>query len=811
MRAAVLLLGVLIGSPCAAKQELPKWQELFNKGEYQQALQAIHEAQMADPQNQELARLRKEVNEALFAKEFTTKQRQYRDLPQEDLERRAEMLRQVIRTTEILMLFNPYYAHTRTQLNHELQHVLSERVRVGALCRKVSDEFEKGRTEQALRDLAGLKPYKPYIREVSDQFDVALAKEWPGVEAFLDKLHAERDFVSLKQALDLVESVFPPEVSDRYRTRLARFYQDKGALFMDNRKTATALLYYTYASHFKRGSVDQPFMESLYARLRDYGEKIHVEVKGPSLTPDRIESYGYELFRSINDQCNNVFQYTRSPDDATIRMIAVLDPVDSMVEMSKPQPRYSRFISGYKKVPNEVYFRAKERVENARSQLLTVPSQPAGRPSDGGVKIEGKADWQGLLKSLDTLSSPEAFDDVPIYIDYVYSETDVRIARLAQISYRLQDAKNQAIVKEDAVQEQSESRLTILEGVHPQDANHLRNSDKFDRDSQHKDLQTFTYAVLQITAVKVSNDIVHLYEQRGKICMDLDEPAEAMDSYLMGQILKNKVPGEPGTLIIPSDLAQRIHTLTPESNLESKLAARKVLTVSAGPRPAQSTTRPEKADAAPERKKYAEIDLPKLVKDAMRKVVLIKGIPQAKVRDKKDFSLISGMNEDGALQGSGFLISSNGHVVTSHHVVKNCGAVFVKMADGNEYSAKLIETDVSADLALLKIPVKGTPFFSLGSYKKLTPGETVIAIGSPLGLEQTVSRGIISALRTGSVEKGREKLMLVQTDAQMTHGNSGGPLINLSGEAIGINTMKSPGPFGFAVSSDEIAKRLPKP
>jgi len=61
------------------------------------------------------------------------------------------------------------------------------------------------------------------------------------------------------------------------------------------------------------------------------------------------------------------------------------------------------------------------------------------------------------------------------------------------------------------------------------------------------------------------------------------------------------------------------------------------------------------------------------------------------------------------------------------------------------------------------------------------------------------------------VAKGREKLMLVQTDAQMTHGNSGGPLINLSGEAIGINTMKSPGPFGFAVSSDEIAKRLPRP
>ncbi|MEO0249904.1 MAG: trypsin-like peptidase domain-containing protein, partial [candidate division WOR-3 bacterium] len=763
------------------------------------------------PQNQELARFRKEVNEALFAKEFTTRHRQYRELPQEDLDRRAEMLRQVVKTTEILILFNAYYAHTRIQLNHELQHLLTERARISSLCRKVSDDFENGQVEQALRELAGLKPYKPYIQEVSDQFDAVLAKDWPRVETYLDKLHAEREFVGLKQALELVEAVFPSEVSERYRTKLALFYQNKGKLFLDNNKIAVALLYYTYANHFRRGSVDQHFIDNLYAQLKDYDEKIHVELKGPLLTPDRTEAYGYEIFRAINEQCNNLFQQARSANDATIHIDVILDPVDSMVEMSKPRPKYSKFISGYKKVPNEVYFRAKESIERERSRFLTIPSRPAGRLSDRHVRIDVNADWQGLLKSLDTLSSPEAFDDEPIYVDYIYSETDVRVARQAQDSYRLHDAKNQRIVKEDAVQEQSGSRLTILEGVHPQDANSLKNSDKFDRGAQQKDLQNFTYTFLQIAAAKISNDIGHLYEQRSRLYAELNEPAEAMDAYLMGQMLKNKGLGEPGTLIMPSDLAQQIHTITPESTLEAKLSAGRILTGSAQPRPTQPTVKPDKADTIPEKRKYSEVDIPKLVKDAMRKVVLIRGIPMAKVRDKKDYSLISGMNEDGTLQGSGFLISPNGHVVTSHHVVKNCGAVFVKMADGNEYSAKLIEVDASADLALLKIPVKGTPFFALGSYKKLTPGETVIAIGSPLGLEQTVSRGIISALRTGSVEKGGEKLMLVQTDAQMTHGNSGGPLINLSGEAIGINTMKSPGPFGFAVSSDEIVRRLPRP
>jgi serine protease Do len=194
----------------------------------------------------------------------------------------------------------------------------------------------------------------------------------------------------------------------------------------------------------------------------------------------------------------------------------------------------------------------------------------------------------------------------------------------------------------------------------------------------------------------------------------------------------------------------------------------------------------------------------------MRKVVLIKGIPQVKNQKGHESPFISDIGDDENLQGSGFFVSPNGHVITNFHVVRNCASVFVKMHDGSEYAAKLLASDPSADIALLKIPVKNTPFFGLGSFKKLTAGETVIAIGSPLGLEQTVSRGIVSAKRLAAIEKGGQKLLLIQTDAQMTHGNSGGPLINLSGEAIGINTLRGPGPFGFAISTDEIAKRFPR-
>jgi S1-C subfamily serine protease len=119
-------------------------------------------------------------------------------------------------------------------------------------------------------------------------------------------------------------------------------------------------------------------------------------------------------------------------------------------------------------------------------------------------------------------------------------------------------------------------------------------------------------------------------------------------------------------------------------------------------------------------------------------------------------------------------------------------------------------------LALLKIDVSEVSFFRLCDSNKLEVGQTVIAIGAPLGLEQTVSKGIISAKRHISLSKAKSKLQMIQTDAQMTHGNSGGPLIDLSGDVVGVNTLtlNDPGgiqgPVNFAISTSEVVKRIPE-
>lgn len=143
------------------------------------------------------------------------------------------------------------------------------------------------------------------------------------------------------------------------------------------------------------------------------------------------------------------------------------------------------------------------------------------------------------------------------------------------------------------------------------------------------------------------------------------------------------------------------------------------------------------------------------------------------------------------VSGSGFVISPQGYVLTNNHVVEGASELRVIRADGTEMNAKIIGTDMYADLAILQAQGEFPAVAVLGDSDELKPGETVIAIGSPLGdFVNTVTVGVISA--TGRmIDTGNGFIMedLIQTDAAINQGNSGGPLINLAGEVVGINTL----------------------
>ena len=135
--------------------------------------------------------------------------------------------------------------------------------------------------------------------------------------------------------------------------------------------------------------------------------------------------------------------------------------------------------------------------------------------------------------------------------------------------------------------------------------------------------------------------------------------------------------------------------------------------------------------------------------------------------------------------GSGFMLSADGYVLTNAHVVDGAAEVTVTLTDKREFKAKIIGTDQRTDVALLKIDATALPFVKIGSVDRLKVGEWVIAIGSPFGLESTVTAGIVSAKKR---ETG-DYLQLLQTDVAINPGNSGGPLINMRGEVVGINSQ----------------------
>jgi serine protease Do len=160
--------------------------------------------------------------------------------------------------------------------------------------------------------------------------------------------------------------------------------------------------------------------------------------------------------------------------------------------------------------------------------------------------------------------------------------------------------------------------------------------------------------------------------------------------------------------------------------------------------------------------------------------------------------------------GSGFLIDPSGFVATNKHVIDDAVSLFVVTADGIRYKARIVGLTSKADIALLKIDApRPLPAVAFGDSDKMRVGDTVIAIGSPFGFDESVTAGIVSAVNRDISESPFDEY--IQTDAPINHGNSGGPLFNLSGEVIGMNSVLfAPGTYsgsiglGFAIPSDEL-------
>jgi serine protease Do len=146
--------------------------------------------------------------------------------------------------------------------------------------------------------------------------------------------------------------------------------------------------------------------------------------------------------------------------------------------------------------------------------------------------------------------------------------------------------------------------------------------------------------------------------------------------------------------------------------------------------------------------------------------------------------------------GTGFIISNDGYVLTNHHVVDGADEVTVRLSDRREYKAKVVGSDEQSDVALLKIAATNLPSLRVGDSRSLRPGQWVVAIGSPFGLDHSVTAGIVSAVGRSNPYANQQYVPFIQTDVAINRGNSGGPLLDTRGQVVGINRRSSATPAG---------------
>jgi serine protease Do len=223
--------------------------------------------------------------------------------------------------------------------------------------------------------------------------------------------------------------------------------------------------------------------------------------------------------------------------------------------------------------------------------------------------------------------------------------------------------------------------------------------------------------------------------------------------------------------------------------------------------------RPGRANATPEALSLSFSEVARQVEPAVVNIDTVEAAPEAADKGQEDPKtprnpLERFMRRPPKSVGSGFLVDPKGYLVTNEHVVKGATRITVRMQDGTEYRGEVVGTDSETDLAVVKVKTdKELPFVRFGDSAQTAVGDWVLAIGSPFGLDQTVTAGIISK-KERQTSGGSQFQRFIQTDAAINRGNSGGPLVNLKGEVIGVNSQiaTSTGDYngiGFALPSNE--------
>lgn len=256
---------------------------------------------------------------------------------------------------------------------------------------------------------------------------------------------------------------------------------------------------------------------------------------------------------------------------------------------------------------------------------------------------------------------------------------------------------------------------------------------------------------------------------------------------------------------------QAIRPLTMASNRSLLAPTAFLLTTLLAATPAIAQTA---AAAAPARAALVQLpDFTALVDQVTPSVVNIEASSQAPRRDLQNLPGAEALPEifrrfigpgmpplprgGGVSSGTGFVTSADGYILTNHHVIEGADRVIVRFSDRREMEARIVGSDPLSDIAVLKVEARGLNPVRIGDARSLRPGQWVVAIGSPFGFDYSVTAGVVSGINRRSMDPGQQYVPFIQTDVAINRGNSGGPLLNVRGEVVGVNSQIYSNTGGF--------------
>ena len=484
---------------------------------------------------------------------------------------------------------------------------------------------------------------------------------------------------------------------------------------------------------------------------------------------------------------------------------------------------FSQYHSGYRHVPNPAYNHLLLQYNEAQLNYQSAQNTNAGLIGALAAAFASS----DLKKVKNELYSTPQYLEEPVYVDYQYSQTMVSYDMNIRANYKVFSGNLGYLLRKQKIENNKSMTSEFIKGVHPSDKNGIKERD-YDPNEPSAILREFRdeeFKKIAKEIIEIAEKINYLEAEKLLIEKYTDE---AMERSLAGLILEEKHKlGNP-----LNDLRSHKFWHIEEDIISINARAKNLFanTFHGTSDFRQLAKLPNFWDG----ENYIEPEIIDDMSGAQQRTNKYKDIigqmngksTSKKKKDKEESSdFLSKASRavvviKGAIgNGSGFLIDSEGTIITNQHVIANESDIIVKLKDGRRFFADVVYEIKSKDLALLKIGGNELPFLKIGNIEKQKVGDTVFAIGAPGGpgmeevLEQTITKGIISTIRKRvSTFNPNKQTEFIQTDTAINPGNSGGPLINVYGEVIGVNSNKyvdeSVEGINFAISVSELKELL---